>query len=85
MNIRRMIRHEGYTGYLITKAARSEFIQELQIVDEKLFARANEVIDCRSKKLAQEKTSRQKRIIQPYWLASSSAHIAGRRCRPFAH
>lgn len=28
---------------------------ELQIVDEKLFARANEVIDCRSKKLAQEK------------------------------
>jgi site-specific DNA recombinase len=55
VNIRRMIRHEGYTGYLITKAARSEFIQELQIVDEKLFARANEVIDCRSKKLAQEK------------------------------
>ena len=54
-DIRRMIRHEGYTGYLITKAARSEFIQELQIVDEKLFARANEVIDCRSKKLAQEK------------------------------
>ena len=48
VNIRRMIRHEGYTGYLITKAARSEFIQELQIVDEKLFARANEVIDCRS-------------------------------------
>ena len=55
VNIRRMIRHEGYTGYLITKAARSEFLQELQIVDEKLFARANEVIDCRSKKLAQEK------------------------------
>lgn len=54
-NIKRMIRHEGYTGYLITKAARSEFIQALQIVDEKLFARANEVIDCRSKKLAQEK------------------------------
>lgn len=54
MNIRRMIRHEGYTGYLITKAARSEFIQELQIVDEKLFARRRSSTAA-AKKLAQEK------------------------------
>lgn len=53
--IKRIIRHEGYTGYLVTKAARSEFMPELQIVEEKLFARANEALDCRSRKLAKEK------------------------------
>ena len=32
-NVLRIIRHEGYTGYIITKSARSEHIPELQIVD----------------------------------------------------
>ena len=50
-NIKRMIQHEGYTGYIITKAARSEFIPQLQIIDEDLFAKANEMISKRSKKL----------------------------------
>lgn len=43
-NIKRMIQHEGYTGYIITKAARSEFMPQLQIIDEALFAKANEMI-----------------------------------------
>lgn len=34
-NILRIIRHEGYTGYIITKNARSEYIPELQIIDKK--------------------------------------------------
>ena len=49
-NIKRMIQHEGYTGYIITKAARSEFMPQLQIIDEALFAKANEMISKRSKK-----------------------------------
>lgn len=39
-NIKRIIQHEGYTGYIITKAARSEFMPQLQIIDEALFAKA---------------------------------------------
>ena len=50
VNIRRLIRHEGYTGYIITKAAKSEFMPQLQIIDDELFAKANERMDSRCKK-----------------------------------
>lgn len=59
-NIKRMIQHEGYTGYIITKAARSEFIPQLQIIDEDLFAKANEMISKRSKKALKDKNAAQK-------------------------
>ena len=59
-NIKRMIQHEGYTGYIITKAARSEFMPQLQIIDEALFAKANEMISKRSKKAPKDKNAAQK-------------------------
>ena len=59
-NIKRMIQHEGYTGYIITKAARSEFMPQLQIIDEALFAKANEMISKRSKKAMKDKNAAQK-------------------------
>ena len=54
-NILRIIRHEGYTGYIITKNARSEYIPELQIIDKDTFDRANDIISRRSTKIKQEK------------------------------
>ena len=54
-NILRIIRHEGYTGYIITKNARSEYIPELQIIDKDTFDRANDIIIRRSTKIKQEK------------------------------
>lgn len=59
-NIKRMIQHEGYTGYIITKAARSEFMPQLQIIDEALFAKANEMIGKRSRKAQKDKNAAQK-------------------------
>ncbi len=47
-NILRIIRHEGYTGYIITKNARSEYIPELQIIDQETFEKANDIISRRS-------------------------------------
>lgn len=60
INIRRLIRHEGYTGYIITKAAKSEYIPQLQIIDEDLFAKANEVMDIRCQMLAEQKNAARK-------------------------
>ena len=60
VNIRRLIRHEGYTGYLMTKAARSEFMPQLQIVDGDLFTKANERMDSRCKNAAENKNAAKK-------------------------
>ena len=60
VNIRRLIRHEGYTGYIMTKAARSEFMPQLQIVDSDLFTKANERMDSRCKNAAENKNAAQK-------------------------
>ena len=54
-NIIRIIRHEGYTGYIITKNARSEYIPELQIIDQDTFEKANDIISRRSAKTAQDR------------------------------
>lgn len=54
-NILRIIRHEGYTGYIITKNARSEYISELQIIDQETFEKANDIISRRSAKTAQDR------------------------------
>ena len=59
-NIKRIIQHEGYTGYIITKAARSEFMPQLQIIDEALFTKANEMIGKRSRKALKDKNAAQK-------------------------
>ena len=60
VNIRRLIRHEGYTGYIITKAAKSEFMPQLQIIDDDLFAKANERMDSRCKNAAENKNAARK-------------------------
>ena len=59
-NIMRVIQHKGYTGYIIAKAARAEFMPQLQIIDEALFAKTNEMISKRSKKVLQNKNAAQK-------------------------
>ena len=59
-NIRRMIQHEGYTGYIIIKAAKSEFMPQLQIVDNELFARANEQMDKRCNAIAEQRNAAKK-------------------------
>lgn len=46
-HILRILRHEGYTGYIITKSARSPHMPELQIVDQDLFEQANKMVDVR--------------------------------------
>ena len=48
--IKRIIQHEGYTGYIMTKNARSNYIPELQIIDVDLFKKANENVTARSTK-----------------------------------
>ena len=59
-NIRRMIQHEGYTGYIIIKAAKSEFMPQLQIVDNELFARANEQMDKRCNAITEQRNAAKK-------------------------
>lgn len=46
-HILRIIRHEGYTGYIITRSVRSQHIPELQIIDPELFKEANKMADLR--------------------------------------
>ena len=46
-HVLRIIRHEGYTGYIITRSVRSRHIPELQIIDSELFKEANKMADLR--------------------------------------
>lgn len=46
-HILRIIRHEGYTGHIITRSVRSQYIPELQIIDSELFKEANKMVDLR--------------------------------------
>lgn len=50
VNVLRILRHEGYTGHIITKSARSDYIAELEIVDAELFKKANSVVSQRCNK-----------------------------------
>ncbi len=45
----------GYTGYIITKNARSEYIPELQIIDKETFEKANDIISRRKATAEQER------------------------------
>ena len=60
VNIRRLIRHEGYTGYIITRAAKSEYIPQLRIIEDDLFVKANERMDSRCKNAAENKNAAKK-------------------------
>lgn len=54
-HVLRILRHEGYTGHIITKSARSQHLPELEIVDKETFERANQIILQRCDKKAEEK------------------------------
>lgn len=54
-HILRILRHEGYTGYIVTKSARSQHIPELQIIDQETFEQANRIVAQRCDKRADEK------------------------------
>ena len=79
-NIIRIIRHEGYTGYIITKNARSEYIPELQIIDQDTFEKANDIISRRSAKTAQAGESPIPARTRRCWRVLSTAPTAERRC-----
>ena len=44
MHILRILRHEGYTGYIITRSTRSEYLPALAIIDKDLFRKANAMV-----------------------------------------
>jgi DNA invertase Pin-like site-specific DNA recombinase len=46
--INRILKNELYTGFFVTKSARSGHIPELQIVDDEVFARAQKVLKQRT-------------------------------------
>ncbi|MFR1479329.1 MAG: recombinase family protein [Hydrogeniiclostridium mannosilyticum] len=59
-HIMRIIRHEGYTGYIITRSVRSQHIPELQIVDAELFKEANKMVSLRCNANAEARKIAQK-------------------------
>ena len=59
-HILRIIRHEGYTGYIITHSVRSQHIPELQIVDIELFKEANKMVSLRCNANAEARKVAQK-------------------------
>lgn len=59
-HILRIIRHEGYTGYIITRSVRSQHIPELQIVDTELFKEANKMVSLRCNANAEARKIAQK-------------------------
>lgn len=44
-NVKRMVQHEGYTGYIITKGARSAYIPELKIIEPNIYEQAVEMVE----------------------------------------
>ncbi len=47
VHILRILRHEGYQGYIITRSVRSQHLPELEIISSELFQKANEMVDMR--------------------------------------
>ena len=47
VHILRILRHEGYLGYIVTRSVRSQHLPELEIISPELFQKANEMVDMR--------------------------------------
>lgn len=47
VHVLRILRHEGYLGYIVTCSVRSQHLPELEIISPKLFQKANEMVDMR--------------------------------------
>lgn len=79
-NILRIIRHEGYTGYIITKNARSEYIPELQIIDQETFEKANDISADAAQRQRKTGESPIPARTRRCWRVLSTAPTAERRC-----
>lgn len=47
VHILRILRHEGYLGYIVTRSVKSQHLPELEIISPELFQKANEMVDMR--------------------------------------
>ena len=47
VHVLRILRHEGYLGYIVTRSVRSQHLPELEIISPELFQKANEMVDMR--------------------------------------
>ena len=47
VHVLRILRHEGYLGYIVTRSVKSQHLPELEIISPKLFQKANEMVDMR--------------------------------------
>lgn len=55
-HVLRMLRHRGYTGYMIAKENTSGFIPELQIVEESIYEDAMAIVEQRKKENEQRRS-----------------------------
>ncbi|VYU01903.1 Recombinase [uncultured Clostridium sp.] len=55
-HVLRMLRHRGYTGYMIAKENTSGFISELQIVEESIYEDAMAIVEQRKKENEQRRS-----------------------------
>lgn len=79
-NILRIIRHEGYTGYIITKNARSEYIPELQIIDQETFEKPMTLSADAAQRQRKTGESPIPARTRRCWRVLSTAPTAERRC-----
>lgn len=47
VHVLRILRHEGYLGYIVTRSVKSQHLPELEIISPELFQKANEMVDMR--------------------------------------
>lgn len=47
VHVLRILRHEGYMGYIVTRSVKSQHLPELEIISPELFKKANEMVDMR--------------------------------------
>lgn len=47
VHILRILRHEGYLGYIVTRSVKSQHLPELEIISPELFQKANKMVDMR--------------------------------------
>ena len=47
VHVLRILRHEGYLGYIVTRSVRSQHLPELEIISPELSQKANEMVDMR--------------------------------------
>lgn len=80
IHVLRILRHEGYLGYIVIRSVRSQQLPELEIISPELFQKANEMVDMRCTANAEARKGPTSRITIPCWPGSSTARTAELRC-----